>query len=224
MVWKNVNMIKCDNVNCYVIRGDKGDVLIDTSIKKYRNEIETWLLNYDIKLIALTHGHNDHIENAAYFAELFNVPVVMHKDDEALAKDNLCRGFYAAGISGTICGVLSQKTMGIQADTFEITRYITDGDIIGEEAGVEIKVVSLPGHTRGSLGFYHNGDFYVGDAVFNYIYPSFPYVCESPSESRKSIEKIHTFRPKRLFFGHGEPLTTGHNKKYINLFSKNIIM
>ena len=66
MVWNNVNLIKCDNINCYVIRGNKGDVLIDTGLKKYRNEIETWLLNYDIKLIALTHGHNDHIENAAY--------------------------------------------------------------------------------------------------------------------------------------------------------------
>ena len=223
-MYKNVNMITCDNVNCYVIIGEHGDVLIDTGLKKYRNEIETWLLNYNIKLIALTHGHNDHIENAAYFSEIYNAPIVMHKEDESLTKDNLCRGFYAAGISGSVCGVLSQKSMSRQAETFVVDRYIDDGDIIRTEAGVEIKVIALPGHTRGSVGFYHNGDLYLGDAVFNYIYPSFPYICESPKESRNSISKIHTLKPKRLFFGHGKPLKTEHNNQYINLFSKNIIM
>lgn len=223
-MYKNVNMITCDNVNCYVIRGEYGDILIDTGLKKYRNEIETWLLNYDIKLIVLTHGHNDHIENAAYFSELYNAPIAMHREDEALSKDNLCRGFYAAGVSGYITGVLSEKKMSSEIEPFKVDIYPEDGERIGEKLGSDTVVVTLPGHTRGSIGLLNNQDLYVGDAVMNYFYPNFPYICESPKETRASINKIHTFKPKRLFFGHGKPIKTEHNPKYINLFSKNIIM
>ena len=47
-------------VNCYVIRGENGDMLIDTGMEKYRDYIESWLTHYNIKLILLTHGHYDH--------------------------------------------------------------------------------------------------------------------------------------------------------------------
>lgn len=221
---EGVNLINCDNTNCYIIRGADGDILIDTGIPKYRDEIETWLLNYNVKLIALTHGHNDHIGNAAYFSELYDVPIAMSRYDIKLAENNLCRPFYTVGISGKVSKLISKKSMSKQAECFAVDYLIGDGDVIGREAGVEVKVVSLQGHTKGSIGFLYNGDLYVGDAVSNHIQPCFPYMCESPKEARKSIEKIHTIRPKRIFFGHGEPLATEHNPKYMNLFRKNILM
>lgn len=223
-MYKNVNMITCDNINCYVIRGKTGDILIDTGTPEYRDEIETWLLNYNIKLIVLTHGHNDHIGNAAYFSKLYDVPIAMHKDDEALAENNLCRSFYAVGICGNIAGILSEKQMRQESESFDVDFYLKDGDLIGKEYGIDAVVVGFSGHTRGSIGIYHNEDLYVGDAVMNYVYPSYPYICESPKEARISINKIHLFKPRRLFFGHGTPIKTAHNKQYQNLFSSKIIM
>ena len=55
-----VNMITCGHVNCYVIRGSSGDILIDTGTAEYREAVEAWLCNYNVRLIFLTHGHNGH--------------------------------------------------------------------------------------------------------------------------------------------------------------------
>ena len=220
----NVNLINCDNTNCYIIRGTNGDILIDTGIPKYRDEIETWLLNYNVKLIVLTHGHNDHIGNAAYFSELYGVPIAMSKDDELLAEDNLCRPFYSVGATGKVVAALSRKTMSKRSELFEVSIYLEDNMELGKDFGADCKAVKLDGHTKGSFGFLNGTDLYLGDAAMNYIVPSFPAICESPKEARKSIEKIHTIRPQRIFFGHGEPISTEHNPKYMNLFRKNILM
>ena len=146
------------------------------------------------------------------------------KDDEALIENNLCRSFYAVGISGNIAGILSEKAMGKESEKFNVDFYVKDGDLIGQEFGINAVVAAFPGHTKGLIGIYHNEDLYVGDTVMNYVYPSYPYICESPKEARISINKIHLFKPRRLFFGHGTPIKTAHNKQYQNLFSSKIIM
>ena len=61
VIHKGLNMMTCGGNNCYVVRGAKGDILIDTGAAADRFEIEAWLRGFDIGLIILTHGHNDHI-------------------------------------------------------------------------------------------------------------------------------------------------------------------
>lgn len=46
--------IKCGNVNCYVISGDSGSVLVDTGRAGNRDYLLNALKNYNIKLIVLT--------------------------------------------------------------------------------------------------------------------------------------------------------------------------
>lgn len=97
-----VNMISCGNTNCFVLRGENGDILIDTGIPDYRNEIEVWLHNYNVRLIVLTHGHVDHTGNAGYFAELLSAKTAMSADDVSLAENSSPRKFYPVGIKGHI--------------------------------------------------------------------------------------------------------------------------
>ena len=215
----NVNLINCNNTNCYIIRGTDGDILIDTGIPKYRDEIETWLLNYNVKLIVLTHGHNDHIGNAAYFSELYDVPVAMSNDDMKLADDNLCRKFYSVGAAGKVVAVLSKKTMSQKAETFAVSVFLEDGMELGKEFGADCKAVRLDGHTKGSFGFLSGTDLYIGDAAMNYITPSFPAICESPKAARASLEKIRMLKTERIFFGHGEPIET-KSAAYRRMFVK----
>lgn len=215
----NVNLINCNNTNCYIIRGTDGDILIDTGIPKYRDEIETWLLNYNVKLIVLTHGHNDHIGNAAYFSELYDVPVAMSNDDMKLADDNLCRKFYSVGAAGKAVAVLSKKTMSQKAETFAVSVFLEDGMELGKEFGADCKAVRLDGHTKGSFGFLSGTDLYIGDAAMNYITPSFPAICESPKAARASLEKIRTLKTERIFFGHGSPIET-KSAAYRRMFIK----
>ncbi len=200
-----VNMIFCGNTNCYVIRGENGDILIDTGLPKYRDEIETWLMNYNVKLIAITHGHNDHIGNAAYFSELYGAPIAMSVYDIGLAENNLLHKIYAVNAMGKILLTASKKLLNTQSEQFDVGILLEDGMDIGQEFGVECKAIQFDGHTRGSFGFLCGKDLYIGDAAMNYIKPGFPSICESPKAARVSIEKVKTLSPERIFFGHGNP-------------------
>lgn len=210
IMYENLNMISCGNVNCYVIRGKRGDVLIDTGFEKYRDYIETWLLNYKIKLIILTHGHVDHIQNAEYFSRLCSAPVMMSSGDIPLSRDNSCRHKYITTLSGYL--LEAAKTKNISADPFDVTYPVT-GEMSLSEYGIDGRIISLEGHTRGSLGVLCKSsvgyDLYAGDAVFNSPFPMFPMTAESPRRARESIEKIIGLAPDRILPGHGKPIVCG---------------
>lgn len=198
-------MINCLNTNCYVIRGSGGDVLIDTGCEKYRNEIETWLMNYSIKLIILTHGHNDHIGNAKYFSRLYGAPIAMSSKDLSLSRDNMSEKLFTVTAAGIAAKAVSSRLLSARSEQFSIDMFIEDGQVIGEELGLKLKIIGLEGHTRGSVGVLDGEDLYLGDAAENFVRPSFPYLCESPLRTRSSLDKIRKLKPKRVFFGHGMP-------------------
>lgn len=223
MDFEGVNMISCGNVNCYIIRGMSGDVLIDTGTPDYRDEIEVWLHNYNVKLIVLTHGHNDHIGNAGYFSGLLNAKIAMSAYDVPLAKNNLARKFYAVGIRGKIMEKASVKLMKSMAEYFDTDIFLSDDMTIGEEYGIEnCKAIKLDGHTKGSFGILHGKDLYIGDAAMNYTEPLFPALCESPAAARRSLDRVKDISPERIFFGHGAPIE-GRGPKYRNMFSKKFL-
>ncbi len=219
MNFDKVNMITCGVDNCYVIRGKQGDILIDTCTEEYRREIETWLHNYNVKLIALTHGHNDHIGNAAYFAKLCGAKIAMCAYDMKLARNNGIHKLYTVGLMGKIVMAASEKLFKHTAEPFGIDIFLDDGMSVGESFGAECKAVRLDGHTRGSFGFLSGGDFYIGDAAMNFLYPDFTAICESPKAARESLKKIKDIHPKRIFFGHGKPIEAG-TKEYRRMFSR----
>lgn len=216
--YDGVNMITCGFGNCYVIRGRRGDILIDTCTKEYRGEIETWLHNYDIRLIVLTHGHNDHIGNAAYFSKLYGADIAMCVYDMKLARDNSIHKLYSIGAAGKILAAASKKNIEkTRVESFGIDIFLDDGMALGEEFGADCTAVKLDGHTKGSYGVLCGGDLYVGDAAMNFIKPSFPLICESPKAARKSLERIRALKPKRIFFGHGKPIESG-TEEYRKMF------
>ncbi len=204
-----INMITCGVENCFVIRGEKGDIMIDACTPEYRDEMELWLENYNIKLIALTHGHNDHIGNAAYFAKLFNADIAMSRSDVKLSRDNAIHKLYTVGLKGKVMLAASQKIFKEHADKFDVDIFLEDGMDIGSALGADCTAVKLDGHTKGSYGFLSGGDLYVGDAAMNFLYPDFPSLCESPKAARASLEKIKDMLPDRIFFGHGKHLEAG---------------
>ncbi len=219
-----VNMISCGRNNCYVIMGKKGDMLIDTATPQYRNEIEMWLTNYNVKLIVITHGHNDHIGNAAYFADLLGAKIAMSEEDISLAEDNLSRHIYPVGVFGKIMKKITlAHSKNNFAVLFNVNIPLEDGTVLGEELGItDCKAVRLDGHTKGSFGILHGKDLYIGDAAMNFIEPSFPAICESPKAARRSLDRVKEISPERIFFGHGDPIE-GSGSKYRNMFIKKIL-
>ena len=222
MDYRNVNMLTCGRDNCYIIRGKKGDILIDTCSGEFRDEIEVWLENYNVKLIVLTHGHIDHIGNAAYISELCGAPVAMGEEDSELTENKRIRRLYAMGIRGFVIKKATELPPKSIPRPFRANIFLEDGMALGESLGIEnCTAVSLEGHTKGSFGILHGKDLYVGDAAMNFLSPSFPNICESPVRARKSLDKIKKLSPERIFFGHGDPIM-GKGPEYRKMFTKSI--
>ena len=212
IMYENINMISCGMVNCYVIRGEKGDVLIDTGREEYRDHIETWLMNYNISLIILTHGHADHIQNAGYFSKLYNAPVMISPYDMRIARDNKARPYYITTPIGRLMKKQTEMTMHLHMNRFEPSIFADEGMDLSPY-GIDGVIISLEGHTKGSIGVLCKSsvgyDLYAGDAVMNVAVPMFPMIAESPKMAKTAIERIVTLSPDRILPGHGNPVCKG---------------
>ena len=71
--------------NTYFIENDTEVILVDPAGKA--SKIIEMLDDKKLLAILLTHGHFDHIKGVDGLYKKYNVPVYLHKDDEALARD-----------------------------------------------------------------------------------------------------------------------------------------
>ncbi len=202
-----VERIKGGTDNCYLVIKGNDAVLVDTSSARSRELVEEACSKYNLKLIVLTHTHFDHADNAAYLSEKFNVPVAYHKADDKLFDSYKTQPLLHCGLVGWAVFALSVKEL----DNAKVQRpsnafFIKEGDTFDSYGFPELKVVELPGHTKGSIGVLAgDDDFIVGDAMDNWIRPSKAHLfCDFPT-SIKSVGKIRTFAPRTVYYGHGKP-------------------
>lgn len=104
-------------------------------------------------MVALTHGHLDHVGGTARIARHFGVPVIgPHPDDrfwiEALQQQVAMFGFPPV-------------------EDFMPDRWLQDGDSL-DYGNQQLQVRLCPGHTPGHVVFYNAGEkvVFVGDVIF----------------------------------------------------------
>ena len=203
----SIERIKCGNGNVYLVsNGDKA-ILIDTCRESYRDKILEKCKRKKVSLIILTHGHVDHIQNAAFLSKRLNVPIALHKGDYELIKDNWAQPMSARSFLGKIILMLSKKSIKTdRIEPFEPHVFLSDGDDLSEY-GVQATVIELPGHTKGSIGVRVEGtDVIVGDALMNMIYPTKSPLYDDKENVKTSAAKISALGAVRVHFGHGKPV------------------
>lgn len=201
----NIERIKCGNGNVYLVSDGDNAVLVDTCRVSYRDMILEKCKKKNVRIIILTHGHVDHIQNASFLSKALNVPIAMHKGDYELTKDNWAEPMYAHNLLGKIIVKLSQKSF--ETDTIEPFEpaFIKDGDSLSEY-GVSATIIGLPGHTKGSIGVrVGETDVIVGDALMNMAYPSKSPLYGNRAVMEQSASKISSLGNVRIHFGHGKP-------------------
>ena len=81
-----IKQIPCGMVNTYLLKGKNGAVLVDTGETADREKVLKACENENVRLLLLTHGHIDHIQNGAYLARKLHVPIAMHQKDAELIR------------------------------------------------------------------------------------------------------------------------------------------
>ena len=202
-----IQRIKCGNGNCFLIHGDSCSVLVDTCRTESKVKILEKCKINNVKLIVLTHGHIDHIQNAAFLSKELNAPITMHKADYELIKNNWAEPLSAQSLLGKIILNMSMKSFKQdKVEPFEPDIYLKDGDSF-EKYGISATVIELPGHTKGSIGINVNDtDIIVGDALMNMVYPAKSPLYGDKDNMEKSADKISDFAKVIIHFGHGKSI------------------
>lgn len=150
--------IKCLNVgpiqtNCYIVykKDSKECVVFDPGFEgeKIANYIKDNGL--ELKAILLTHGHFDHILGVTQLVEMTGAKVYAGADEKELLMD-----------ANLNCSTQMGRSVGICPDCF-----LKDGEDT-MLAGIKIKTIFTPGHTKGSVCFYIEDEktLFSGDTIF----------------------------------------------------------
>lgn len=165
-------------VELYFIKGER-NVVVDTgTTQSPQNDITPTLNSFgltlsDMDLILNTHGHFDHTAGNAAIKIASNAQVLIHGDDAVFVEDHQCcfKQYFAPAVEairGREFLVKERRDFFERAGT-EVTvdRKLRGKDLIELGDGIELRVIHLPGHTSGSVGFYweKEGILFSGDSA-----------------------------------------------------------
>ena len=193
--------------NLYVIKGEDGDILIDTGFIGMKKKLKRWLDKFNIKLIVLTHAHVDHIWNVAYIKKLYNCEVIFSELDidnldNSKIKSEALRRRYKYWTK-----LMNYGMRKFIPKKFYIDYEVKAGDII-DRFGLKLKIIDLSGHTDGSIGIMYNNYLFCGDALVNRKRKKveLAYQNQNTDLAINSINMIYKLKPEIIFVGHDKEI------------------
>lgn len=195
-------------VNCYLVETAGEFILIDTGRSKYRHNLEQELVAAgcrpgNLKLILLTHGDFDHCGNAAYLSQKYGAKIVMHRDDLGMVRDG--NMFWNRNVPNVVVRSLMKLMIRLgEEDRFEPDYFIEDDEELTER-GFAARVLHIPGHSRGSVGFLAaQGDLFCGDLLANRSEPDLWSIIDDMPAALASVDKLLDLDLQTVYPGHGD--------------------
>jgi glyoxylase-like metal-dependent hydrolase (beta-lactamase superfamily II) len=171
-----------------------------------------------IKAILLTHGHLDHAGNLAWLKAWTGAKIYAHQEETRHVA-----GIYPYSGVARWCGRLEAAGRFLfRYRAVEIDEFITDHQELPFWDG--LRVLHLPGHTRGHCGFYSakHDLLFSGDMFASYFFAVHrpPAILNSaPEFFPGSVEKIRALAPRQIVPGHYDWLDgERHRRRFCNLF------
>jgi hydroxyacylglutathione hydrolase len=197
--------------NCFLVQKADFAILVDSgkskNIEKYITKLK-FLLNgkEEIDYLIITHTHFDHCTHAALFAKLFTPKVIVHRTEA---------GFLSNGFKplprGTLWLIDKLTALGNKYSAHKYTFKPLNADIYIDEGyeftekDLNIKIISTPGHTIGSMSVIVDDEIaLVGDAMSGDLkFTIFPPFADDKMNLVKSWGKLLETDCKIFIPGHG---------------------
>ena len=191
------------STNCYFLyrEGTKEAIVFDAPDQGAMIAQTLKKNGISVAALMLTHGHFDHILGASELRSATSAKIYALDKEQAVLEDST---------------INMSAQMGRPA-TVKVNKYLSDGEEI-ELADIKIKVIATPGHTVGSCCFYceEAGMLIAGDTVFfeSVGRSDFP-TGDGAQLERSAKEKLFVLPDEtKVYPGHGDDTTIGHEKKY----------
>ncbi|OHD10826.1 MAG: hypothetical protein A2Y41_13420 [Spirochaetes bacterium GWB1_36_13] len=191
--------------------------MIDETLQKKGKSLK------DIRRILLTHGHIDHFGAAMDIQKISGAEIFIHPHDfEKIQRKNRNDDEFTLRYKDILTqhGCPEKGLLGIDRfwdyikdmydPILEVSFY---QDPFIKFATTKLEIIETPGHTRGSVVFFHpeTGLLISGDTVIDGITPN-PVIeflengnrFASQSCFRESIQKISSYPVKKIIGGHGK--------------------
>ncbi len=180
---------------------EKNVVFIDTGYRESEALIKEVLdRGLNVRAILNTHLHEDHVNANPQLQSIFGCPVYADRREEAYVKS--LRAYHDQVGPGVI-KILDEFVKGLE---FEAT-YIEPGTASVTVDGSEFKVVPLPGHSGGHIGFITpDSVFCPGDALISenrLAYSKLPY-HEDIEKALETFDKLKEIKCDKCIIAHND--------------------
>ena len=162
----DVTTITVNNAKIYVVERDGKHIMIDSGNPGDEKIIEAYMFEAGIEpssidFLILTHGHLDHLGTAAYFQNHYDIKVIGGQGDALM---------FSEGKQQPLCstGLLARAIdMSLQGKTYPLLEadILVDGVYDLGQLGIRGKIISMPGHTLGTLLVSFDDIIFVGDLI-----------------------------------------------------------
>lgn len=207
--------IRVGNTTVYLLPLADGAMLVDVGGRRTARRLLSRIQREgfapdQVRLIAVTHTHYDHVGGLRDVIEATGARVLVHEREAAFLRDGytpLPRGKsrlldFVTGMANRHARFIG-RYRPVAADIIVGDRY----DL--KEWGIEAEVLHTPGHSAGSLSVVRReGRAFVGDAMFNNlmgrVYP--PFVDDEAALAR-SWDRLADSGCREFFPAHGGPIS-----------------
>ena len=193
--------------NAYILKGDRAAAIIDAGLPGHEKRIfaaleANGIARDQVKLLILTHGHGDHYGSLKALKDTLHVPVMAGWPDAGYVE----KGESAPVVPINLAGRMIKLFTGAKVSPCKVDVIVKE-DVDLSAYGIDARVLTMPGHTMGSLAVLaSDGGCAVGDNLAALVFknrPEMPPFAESAELIGSGLKKVLDSGATYIYPGHG---------------------